>query len=162
MIRVSSSKPHCHAVARFGQPGSVWRSTGLLGSVSLTIRKQSSREAVQTPSTSTTPRSTTSTADSGSSSTVQDIFSRRPSSSSSSSVGLATFHDARSSLLRRQLQAAIVGSCPVCASTTTRHSDFSSKRRLDFNCSSAYRSNAALLSDESASTLFQPGQFQRP
>ena len=33
---MSSSKPHCHAVARFGQPGSVWRSTGLLGSVSLT------------------------------------------------------------------------------------------------------------------------------
>ena len=38
MIRVCSSKPRCRAVARFGQPGSVWRSTGLLGSVSLTIR----------------------------------------------------------------------------------------------------------------------------
>ena len=43
MIRVCSSKPHCRAhgraVARFefGQPGSVWRSTGLLGSVSLTL-----------------------------------------------------------------------------------------------------------------------------
>ena len=36
MIRVSSSKPHYRAVARFGQPGSVWRSTGLLGSVPLT------------------------------------------------------------------------------------------------------------------------------
>ena len=33
MIHVVSSKPYCHAVARFGQPSSVWRSAGPLGSV---------------------------------------------------------------------------------------------------------------------------------
>ena len=47
LIRKTASKRTGLAIARFGQPGSVWRSAGPFGvGASLTIREQSSREAV--------------------------------------------------------------------------------------------------------------------
>ena len=43
LIRKTASKRTGLAIARFGQPGSVWRSAGPLGvGASLTIREQSS------------------------------------------------------------------------------------------------------------------------